>query len=442
MNFKKILLGLTTCSLCSFISLMATSAFAGGLSVREQSTSAQGASFAGNAAGYDLSTIFWNPAGVTIAGPGITTESHAALIIGDAELDPTGNHPLFSALPSGPNETGKNALIPSSYAAWRLTDKVTLGYAFNAPFGLSVEADNEGWAGQYNFREGEMKTFNFNPVVGYQVSPTLGLGVGLQVQYTELEFKQARLLNPFAPSVNDPTETIEGDDWSFGYTLGMLWRPVAGTSVGIGFRSRLKNKLEGTFVRPAGGALPAAVIPVEADLDLPEMVTVSLRQAIAPNMRLLGTFEWTNWSRFQTVQIIDKTTGLPTTSVTGANVEFEGNWDDGYFLSGGLEYDYSDQLTLRGGVAYEWSPVQEATQRLIAVPDNDRIWLSAGATYKWSEATSFDLAYTHIFIDDGDIEYGNGFTAESEGSVDIISLSFKTKWGEDGPLGLLSGLNN
>jgi long-chain fatty acid transport protein len=123
-------------------------------------------------------------------------------------------------------------------------------------------------------------------------------------------------------------------------------------------------------------------------------------------------------------------------------LSIEANWDDGYFLSGGLEYDYSDKLTVRGGVAYEWSPVQEASQRLITVPDADRVWLSVGATYKYSEATSFDFAYTHIFVEDGDIIRPSGFTGESESSVDIIGVSMKTKWGADGPLGLLKGFNN
>ena len=40
----------------------AGAAVAGGLAVREQSTSSQGASFAGSAAGGDLSSMFWNPA--------------------------------------------------------------------------------------------------------------------------------------------------------------------------------------------------------------------------------------------------------------------------------------------------------------------------------------------------------------------------------------------
>ena len=57
-------------------------------------------------------------------------------------------------------------------------------------------------------------------------------------------------------------------------------------------------------------------------------------------------------------------------------------------------------LTVRSGLAFEKSPIQNASERLIQVPDSDRWWASVGATYKYSEKFTFDFAYTHIFFDD------------------------------------------
>lgn len=448
---------LFSCSFCLFLSsffslqFYSSDAKAGGFAIREQSTSSLGAAFAGNAAGYDLSTIYWNSAGVATAGKGLTTESHASVLLPSAEIDAADNQALaqnvgglFGGLPSGPNDIDKVAFVPASYAAWRINDKLTIGYGFNAPFGLASEADENVYAGQYDFREAELKTFNFNPVVGYQVSDTLAIGVGLQAQFADLNLKQAVITGGAA--VNDPSANVNVEDWGFGFTAGLLWRPVKGTSIGVGYRSRIENTLEGTL---DVDGLPSRTQFVKADLDLPEIVTVSLRQDITSNLRVLGTFEWTNWSIFKTVELLDKDTGAAVTTINPGNVAagaqpltIEGNWDDGYFLSGGFEYDYSDQLTLRTGIAYEWSPIQKATQRLVTVPDADRLWLSVGATYKYNENVTFDLAYTHIFVDDGDILRPTGLVAESESSIDIIGVSVKTKWGADGPLGLLKGLSN
>ncbi len=411
----------------SLVGALTSTALAGGFSIREQSTSGLGSAFAGNAAGYDLSTIYWNPAGVAIAGPGLTTESHFSIIIPDVEIDVDDGNPFLAALPSGPNDIGRAALVPSSYAAYRVNDQITIGYGFNAPFGLANEADNKIWDGQTEVRKAELLTYNFNPVVGYQISPTLSLGFGLQVMYTDLDLRQAAGVLPTSPDL-----TFEGQDWSFGFTLGMLWQPMQGTSIGIGYRSQMDHTLEGDQI--VGGTF---VQGIEADFDLPSILTVSLRQDLTSNMRLLGTFEWTDWDVLDTVVVKSQATGTPVAAI-------EANWDDSYFLSAGLEFDYNDQWTLRTGIGYEWAPSPDPHQKLVSVPDDNRVWLSVGGTYKWSETTSFDFAYTHIFVEDGDIVRPAApfVTGESEASADIISVSFKSKWGADGPFGLLKGLSN
>ncbi len=85
-------------------------------------------------------------------------------------------------------------------------------------------------------------------------------------------------------------------------------------------------------------------------------------------------------------------------------------WEDGWYFALGGEYDYSDALTLRAGVGYEISPIREASQRLVQLPDNDRVWLSGGASYKVGDLfgllkdATIDLAYTHVFVEDGNFE--------------------------------------
>jgi long-chain fatty acid transport protein len=115
-------------------------------------------------------------------------------------------------------------------------------------------------------------------------------------------------------------------------------------------------------------------------------------------------------------------------------------YDDGHFVSAGLEYDYTPDTKFRVGVAWEKSPISDQ-ERNVLVPDTDRIWLSAGASHKLTEKATIDVGYTHIFADDAPIcREGNGgpcitgapdlIHAEAEGSVDIISASFKYKWGD------------
>ena len=65
----------------------------------------------------------------------------------------------------------------------------------------------------------------------------------------------------------------------------------------------------------------------------------------------------------------------------------------------------------------------------------DRLWLSVGGSYKWSDATTFDLAYTHIFgIGDDKIDRTEGgvrFIGNVDSQVDIVSFGMKMKLGGD-----------
>ena len=75
---------------------------------------------------------------------------------------------------------------------------------------------------------------------------------------------------------------------------------------------------------------------------------------------------------------------------------------DGWFYSVGAEYVMDARTTLRGGVGYEISPITDRV-RIPLLPDNDRIWLSAGASYKILPNFIMDIGYSHIWVKDSNI---------------------------------------
>jgi long-chain fatty acid transport protein len=402
----------------------ATVAQAGGFAIREQSTHFQGSSFAGNAAGGALSSMFWNPAAVGQFN-GINSESAYALIIPDSEITATSASTFFAAGAESGN-IGNLAIVPSSYFSYQLSPNLVFGFSFNAPFGLSTEPENRDWAGQIFARTSKIVTYNAQPVLAYRIGPTLIVGAGLQIEYME-----GTLKNASGPLPTDPNVVIKGDDVAVGFTAGILWLPMPGTSVGVGFRSSIDHNLEGR-IRVLGVSSEA----IEAGVETPETVTLSLRQALTPQLTGLATVEWSNWSRLQSLDVVCQSPGTTFCGAAGDTAaSLPLGWHDGWFFSLGAEYAYSPQLTLRAGGAYEISPIQNADERPARLPDSDRIWASLGATYKWSDRISLDFAYTHIFAEDGRIENtGPGPTqliAEAESSVDIISVGLKMKLGGD-----------
>lgn len=410
------------------LSALGTSALAGSFAIREQSTVGQGASFAGIAApGNGLSSMFWNPATVTSVN-GWNAEYHAAGIMasGSVKLDATTSAALQAL--GNPGNVGSNALVPSSYSNVQITDRLFLGMASGAPFGLRTKANYPG-ASQLNSVTFEGKGVALMPTLGYKVTDTFSVGVGIVAHY----FK-ARQTAAVAPTPNSPIASLVGDSINFGFTVGASWQPTESTSIGIGYRSAIFQKLKGTQTLPGAGAFPVTVT-----LPLPETVTVGVRQKVTNRLTALAGVEWTNWSRMQVLPV----NGSPV----GSNFVFR--YRDGWFFSGGLEYDYNKKLKLRTGLAYEISPIKDS-DRTLRLPDNNRIWASIGASYDFTKNLTGDIGYTHIFVKKAPVHASNtvpglgtfSYSGTHSGSVDIVALSLRYKWGDKPLAGIFADRGN
>jgi long-chain fatty acid transport protein len=449
---------LGTAAACAVVAGAAT-ASAGGFALREQSTSSQGASFAGNAASPDLSAMFWNPAAAANKN-GTNSESNYSLVVPHADITITSaTHPNNATLngsiqsPSFGNSSGdigSLALLGSSYFSHQFVNydpNLFLAIAMNSPFGLKTDLDRnfENYKASVVGRETKLLTFNLNPTLAYRLSDSLSVGVGAQLQYGKGRFSFATGLP------NGQDSRFDGTGLAVGATAGVMWKPVAGTTIGLGWRSQLSQDLDGAFINtPGTSAVGLRTVDAKATIELPNIVTLSLRQAVTSNTRVLGTVEWSQWSRLKELRVVSDGTSpsvlaggviIPTTTgnastagaVPGTVIGvLPANWSDGWFFALGGEYDVNKQLTVRAGGAYEVSPIDAPRKRLIGIPDNDRIWASLGATYKWSETLTFDLAYTHLFVKDSqlDRESLGGFHVQGtvDASTDIISVAMKTKW--------------
>ena len=398
--------------------LAATGAQAGGFALREQSSTGMGAAFAGSAAGAaGLSSMFWNPATMTNFA-GLQTSSSFSLILPYSNISPTAaTSPVLLGL-GGAGSTGdiaQDAVVPASYASYQISDKVWVGIGINSPFGLVTQNPNN-WAGQIYGRTSKVFTVNANPTVAYQVNDWLSIGAGVQIQYFKVRLTQA-----LSPAANAPSAELKGDDTALGFTLGATLKPWAGGEIGIGYRSRVEPKLSGTLATPLG------VTDIRSDLTLPDQVTVGLRQKITQDFTLLAGFEWTHWNLFTRFPVVNNA-GV---AVTTLPFDYRNSW----FASLGGEYAWNQNLTVRAGLGFEKSPITNET-RSVRLPDSDRIWTTAGFTYKYNDKLSLDASYAHLFAKSGTINVvagnpaflGADFVANTKSHVDIVSVGFTYRW--------------
>jgi long-chain fatty acid transport protein len=349
-------------------------ALAGAFAVREQSAEGQGMSFAGVAAGGGgLSSMFWNPATMTDY-PGITSSFVASGIFPNGSINPSPLTP--TAVFGSSSGTILDGFVPASYGAYQFNDHLWFGYSETVPFGLQSKP-GFAWAGQVYGRSAKVLSFDVAPSLAYKINDWISIAAGLQVEYFKARFTQALGVLPTSPSA-----ILTGDDTSVGYTLGATLKPTPFTEIGLGFNSSVRESLGGSLTTPA------SVLPIKANINLPEKLTLGVRQQINAQWTLLGGVEWDNWSRLGIVPVTFNS--IPVT-----DVPFK--YKDGYFASLGAEYAWSPALMLRAGVAYERSPI-DTGNREVLLPDANRIWASVGASYRYSEKLSFDVGYSHGFL--------------------------------------------
>ncbi len=395
----------------------ASSALAGGFINQSQSTVYNGTAYAGYAApGSSPSSMFLNPATITEFHR-ITTENNFSLVMPNTKINGTG---VLGTAGSG--DIGQDALVPASYLVVPLTDRLYFGAAFNAPFGLTTKPDKP-WGGQLNSMTTKARTYNLTPSLAYKVSDTVSLGFGVQAQFFDAKF-----ISAIGGGANPDIAGFKGDGWGFGVTAGATWKPLAGTAIGIGYRSRIDQAIEGNYI--ASGALSSLNgSAIKGTLKLPDRLNVSLRQTVTQQFDVLASAEWHGWSRIGTAPL----SGPLVFAAPASLQSLPFNYKDGWFFALGGEYKYTQALTLRGGVAYELSPVTTEV-RTTRVPDNNRLWLSTGLSYDVNDRFTVNASYSHIFVKAAPINIASpAYVGESKAFVDIVSVGVTTRWGAKAP---------
>jgi len=277
-----------------------------------------------------------------------------------------------------------------------------------------------------------LRTYNFTPSVAYALNNWISLGFGVQLQYGDALLNKGISIGaaPF------PDFTLSGTGWGYGVTAGVTLTPTPATTIGLGYRSALNQKISGNQTVTGVLAGLSTQGAVNTTLKLPDMVSLGVRQRLDPQWTLLGTFEWTNWSRIGTSNVTQG--GAPAT-VAGIPVTLPFQFKDGWYFALGAEYQWNDRLTLRAGAGYEKSPITDMV-RIPLLPDNDRTWLSGGLTYKVTNALSFDFAYSHLFVKNSTIDVsaasgnpwfdGVPYQGNVKAHIDIVSVALKYRFDE------------
>ena len=386
----------------ALLAVASGTASASGFQLTEQNVSGLGNAYAGSAAATDnASTIYFNPAGMTQLQDREASAGLAAVGPSFRFHDQGSRVGAFNGAGDGGNAGGWAAL-PNAYLSWALSRDVYVGVGLGAPFGLKTEYD-QPWIGAAQSTLFEIKTYNVNPSLAYRVNERLSLGVGVNWQRLEANYDRLATTTPAGSLI--PVK-LALDDAAWGWNAGALLTLSPTTKVGASYRSAIKYHTSGTLDVNNGGA---GSVDASADLKLPDSFIVSLAQRLGERWELLGDVSWTGWSSLPKVDIMRSNGTLAQTLDT--------DFRDAWRVALGGNYQYGNAWKLKFGVAYDQTPVKDASTRLVSLPDNDRVWLSLGAQWAIDKASKLDLGLAYIYIRDSQIDNDQSASPSYRGRV-------------------------
>lgn len=445
----------------------------------------------------DVSGMFFNPAMMTqldgwqASFGGTYVGLNVKLSELSASRTPTLTALGFNVLPgtttslmpiSGPSthgNSGISAILPEFNVMYSVNKDLKLGFSVNVPFGLTTEYD-ANWIGRYHALKSDLKTIDLAPSLAYRVNDQFSFGVAFIARKADAELTNAvdygtalalkvgsslaaAGLSPVAPgpTQNSPVAVVamgapnatfgtpgfaipgawdgkaglKGDGWGYGWKAGFTWQPTKDFRLGGAYAAAMSMTLKGdaSFEFPA--TLPPTDLAAlngaglhngkgEAELNMPATASLGFDWQATPTFSLQGEVAQSTWSRFKELRV-KFNTGAPD-SIT------DENWRDTWFYSVGGTWKLDQAWTVRGGVGFDQGAVDD-NHRTPRIPDNDRKWVSLGASYRFSKKTTVDVGYTHLFIGDakinltgtGDNTTRGSLTGNMKATIDILGASLR-----------------
>lgn len=403
---------LTLSVLAASVAMATGLAHSAAFQLAEQSTSGLGRAYAGEGAAADNAAVLGrNPAAMTLFHrPALA----AGAIYVNPEIDVEGKGPTAitgrnAGLPTQSDDIADDALVPFFYYVHPINAQWAAGVGAFTNYGLSTSYQDNHYAGPVAGKTA-LTTLNLNPNIAYRMNRHLSLGAGFNAVYADAELirhKGIASLQPppqgFGGNATDEVARLVGDDWGYGWNIGLLLEADEHNRWALTYRSEIDLTLEGQYSSalpnglPWGSNNPAGTrgnaIPGKLDLTLPAIAELSGYHQVAPAWALHYGLMWTEWSSFQELRAL----GSDGDTLFQKDEKFKNSWR----VSAGVTHVMNDQWILRGGLAYDQSPVPAAT-RSISIPDVDRTWYTLGATFAVNQALSLDAALA--FLHGGQVE--------------------------------------
>lgn len=410
------------------LALASSGLYASGFSIYEQGAKATGMAGAFIAQANDVSSVFFNPAGMA-GQKGFQLGVGTTLIF-----------PQFSF--TGPVAVDKNlytkadaqTFTPSTfYATYAINEDLAAGFGFFTMYGLGSTWPSD-WVGRELATTSDVKTFTLNPSVAYKVLDNLSVAVGVDYVIGQVSLEKSA---GYIPAIGDYVESkLVADATGFGFNVGLKYNASDDLSIGAVYRSEVSMDFSGdaTFsyrsTTPQIDAVLGAWFPKTtgtSTLVLPALMGVGISYNFTRD--LTAEFDWMQiaWSSYDKLTVKFADPIGPDQSKETVAIR---NYQDSYSLRFGMEYRVNKDFSLRMGYMRDNKAVPDANLEP-SLPEGDRNLFSLGAGYNFGSVT-VDAFYMALQQEDrtitnSEVQFGSNpgafFNGTYKGVANLFGLS-------------------
>ena len=377
---------------CAISAFCPTVSFALGIRLADQDARATARGNAFSATADNPSAIYYNPAGISqLYAPALSLDAGVGKTAKPVEHDAEGGLRFrmgLYAITLGSKATlGGGAAqfdishrwqeAGSFYATWKKPgSQFTFGLGMYSPYGFGVWYP-ENWPLRQFGIHGSIAYTSINPVVSWQVTPTLSIAAGPTLNYAKTGLK----IGIFPTAIGDSLE-FEGTGWAVGANAGIMWKPSPKHSFGIMYRSETQVTFDGhaNTTLPGFGSLRESAT---TNIIFPQNIVFGYSFRPTPRWNIEFNADWTDWDRLDVVTL-NKGTG---------NVPLAFNWQSSFFYEFGATYQFDGGFSASAGYIYSENSVPNASFNPI-VPDSNRHIFSVGLGRQWKN-WDIDAAYQY-----------------------------------------------
>ncbi|MDN3715586.1 long-chain fatty acid transporter [Vibrio breoganii] len=390
-------------------------AHAAGFQLNAQSATGIGRAFAGDAVIADnASSMARNPATMALFDKTSLSLGFEAIITDISVKDVQGFSPDaggYAPLPSY-DDVGGTSVAPNIHLIVPVNDKFAWGINAYSNFGTSTDfSGSDYWNNSAFGGETDILSMNIGLSGSYRLNEQWSFGAGLDIIYGKGTIRRgAQELG--APPAIQAVNIQDADGWGVGFNVGTVYELNENNRFGLSYRYSPEITAEDDYGQ-------------ELTLPLPDMAEFSGYHRITDTAFAVHySVQWIGWSAFDKIDFENLD---PTQSIAGipggGSYSKPYEWQDGWHFAIGGTWYVNDKFTLRTGYMHDTSAQDEITS--ISVPDSDRNWISAGATYHFSDNSNMDFGITYLIGSDEEVsEEGGALLATTRADAILVGLQY------------------